>query len=67
MDAVDTPSPCRTLPEAAHYLRVALSTLRRLIDAGQIIVTRPTPGRVLILQDDLDDYLRARREVAHAS
>jgi excisionase family DNA binding protein len=60
-------SPARTLSESANYLRIALSTLRRLIDQGQVVVTRPTPGRVLILQEDLDLYLRARREVANVS
>lgn len=50
--------------EAATYLGVSLDTVKRMLRAGKIPHTKPTPGRVLIDRADLDMLaLLKRKEV----
>lgn len=53
-----------TLQEAAELLRVSRRTVERLVAAGRIRVVRPSPGRVLVEQREVDAYLAAIRRAA---
>ena len=46
------------LRDAAAYIGLSFSTLRRLVDSGKLTPHRPTPGRVLISRDALDNLVR---------
>jgi len=53
-----------TANEAAAFLRVSRRTLERLVKAGRIRVVRPSPGRVLVEDRELDAYLASLRRAA---
>jgi excisionase family DNA binding protein len=46
-----------TLDEAAELLRVSRNTVKRLIQAGTLPATYPSPRRTLISRHVLEDYL----------
>jgi excisionase family DNA binding protein len=49
-----------TLPEAASYARVSLNTIKRNVAAGRLATVR-IGRRVVVLVEDLDAFLGARR------
>ena len=49
-------------PEAARFLGISTRRLDDLLATGAIPTYRPTPGRVLIAEADLVEYLRAHRD-----
>lgn len=50
-------------PEAARFLGISTRRLDDLLAARAIPTYRPTPGRVLIAEADLVEYIRARRDL----
>lgn len=48
--------------EAARFLGISTRRLDDLLAAGALPTYRPTPGRVLIAEADLVEYLRTRRD-----
>ena len=55
-------SPLKTLPEAAHYLRIEERSMRSIRQRGEIPVVRVSPGRIAFRRADLDAYIEARVE-----
>ena len=51
----------RNIPETAEYLRVSVRTVRALIAAGDLSHRRIGKGRIVVTQDDCDEYLAAHR------
>lgn len=46
-----------TVTEVAGLLRVSKRTVERLIRYGRLRVIRPSPGRVVVTQRELDAYI----------
>lgn len=53
-----------TLPEAAEALRVSRASLFRLIASKKIRTLHPTPGRTVIDEREIDNYLAWLRRTA---
>lgn len=54
-----------TLDEAASYVGVSPTTLRRVIERGELPAARvggPQKGRLIILRNELDDYLARQQQ-----
>jgi excisionase family DNA binding protein len=64
MSAMDKrlPAPWLDLSEAAHYLGVHFTTLRRWADAGQVPCIRTPGGRRRFAAADLDQFLAGLRQ-----
>jgi hypothetical protein len=56
-----------SLADAALYSSLSILTLRRLADAGKLTLFRPSPRRVLVDLQQLDQVLRGDAAVATAS
>lgn len=50
-----------TVSEAAGLLGVSERTTRRLIDSGDLPAYRPSRRTLWLRQEDLEDYLEARK------
>ncbi len=53
-----------TVDEAAAALTVSRATLYRLIAKGRIRVLHPTPGRTVIEEREVENYLARLRRAA---
>jgi len=53
----DTHREYMTAKEAAAYLRIGLSTMRRLMMKGRIPVFRPLPDAPRLRKSDLDQFM----------
>ena len=53
-----------SLPEAATYLRVAPSYLRKLCQRRRIAFSKPTGGKLVFLRSDLEAFLVQGRHSA---
>jgi excisionase family DNA binding protein len=59
-----------TLDEAASYVGVSPTTLRRVIERGELPAARvggQQKGRLIILRDDLDHFLEQQQKVFEES
>ena len=55
---VRTEALAHSLTEAAQITSISTDTLSRAIERGDLKASRPTPGRVVILRDDLIAWIR---------
>lgn len=46
------------LKEASAYIGLSARTIRRLISSGKLTPYRPTPGRILLSRDEIDNVVR---------
>lgn len=53
-----------SLNDVATILRVSRRTVERLVAAGRLRVVRPSPGRVLVEERELQAYLASLRRAA---
>ena len=53
-----------TMPQAAERLQVSLSTLRRIIDKGELPIVKINSRNVRVRPEDLDTYIEAKIEGA---
>lgn len=51
--------PPRTVKEAAARIGVRERTAWRLLAKGELIANRPSPGRVVIFQSEIDRFNKA--------
>lgn len=59
-----------TLEEASRYLGVSTSTIRRIVERGEIPAARvggPQKGRLILLRRDLDAYLTKQQQAFEES
>ena len=59
-----------TLEEAAQYLAVSQTTVRRISERGELPAARvggQRRGRLIFLQKDLDEYIRRQQRAFDAS
>jgi excisionase family DNA binding protein len=59
-----------TLDEAASYVGVSPTTLRTIIERGELPAARvggPQKGRLILLRDDLDQFLEQQQKVFEES
>ena len=56
-----------TVREAAGYLGLSVTSIRRLVSAGQLPVVRLTERRIGIDRDDLDKRVEERKRLVTSS
>jgi excisionase family DNA binding protein len=50
-----------TVKEAAEFLRISVSSMKRLLKAGAVPYHRVGSRRIVVSRADLEDYLQRRR------
>ena len=69
MDETPSQEPSPTVPamsydEAAKYLKISESTLRKLVRARRVSVRKLSPRNHYFLLEDLDDYWKRSKQKA---